>query len=1072
MQAQDLQIIGTKLRPPSPPRWTLHRERVTTRLLEAADYRLTILQAGAGYGKSTALTALDGRSLPLAWYHLEEDGTDPQRFLLYLLHAVDRAMPGSCHNGLALLEQWDLAEHPFQWQPVINAFLNELSAKSDEILLVLDDAHILNQAGEANQIIHYIVTHATPALHLVAATRYPVNWDELIAMRVRGQVLEISQEELAFTPDEVADLFRDRYQFPLTADQCRLLAGKSDGWPMILPLVWQRLRLGSARSILQALEQLSGSAGDLFTYLAQEIWNIQKPEVRDFLRDTSILRELTTDLCDCVRQSGDSASMLDYLSENGFFVFTVAGGSMRYHHLFRDLLCRQLIPQQAAALHRRAAACYAVQSQGTESAIEHYLAAGSYSPAAKLLSEHGRLLIANGRLNTLQTWIDSLPPAILTQYPPLLIYLGDIARLHSRFQEALAWYQEAEQQCRASRDLSSLGQALRGQARVYLDTVNPSRAEALLAEAVRISDGQEDRDSQARLLDLLAENRLNQGRTAEAEALRARSIALHQQDRDEAAIPYRLLLRTGRLAEARRLLQESAAAENKNPVLKPRAHRETLLLLSLVFSFLGEREPALAAAEAGTKRGQELDSPFITAVGWMRQGHAWLLLKESHGYEQAEHAFQQAIRISDQLQASRLKVEAYWGLCQVYGARGLLSSAHETAEMAITLAGQAGDAWVAACIRVTLGAAYLLAAQHEPAAAWLNHAYATFRECNDTHGQAVARLWQCLLWKAEDDDSRLPRGLNQLMHLVQEHEYEFLFTRRTLLGPPDTRALLPLLLHATQATDSAPFAAHLLRRLGFDRLEFHPGFQLRVHTLGNFRMWHGRQEIAARAWHRKKARQLFLLLLTFHNTQIHRQQIVETLWPDLNPETGARDFKIAYNTLIRVLEPRRNRNVPSSFIERDGSRYGIRQTADLYFDVAEFDRLIISADRQLSHDPGHARDLYRRALSLYKGDYLQEFPYEEWANQERTRLLNRYLRTAERLAGSLLREDHWAEAIDVCHALLDHDNCWEPAYQIMINAYLKSGNRTQAIRTYQRCEQTLRSELDLPPSSATQKLIL
>jgi ATP/maltotriose-dependent transcriptional regulator MalT/DNA-binding SARP family transcriptional activator len=1072
MQASNLQIIATKLRPPSTPRWTLYRPRVTARLLEAVDYRLTIIQAGAGYGKSTALAALYGRSLPLAWYHIEEADSDPQRFLIYLLRAVDRAAPGSCQNGLAMLEQWDHTEHPFQWQPVINTFLNELSGTSEEILLVLDDAHILNQAGEAGQIVRYLITHAPPTLHLIAATRYPLNWDERVALCVRGQALEISQEELAFTPDEVGDLFRDRYQFPLTADQCRLLAGKSDGWPMILPLVWQRLRLGSATSIRQALEQLSGSAGDLFTYLAREIWNIQKREVRDFLRDTSILRELTSDLCDCVRQRNDSARLLDYLTENGFFVFGAAGGSMRYHHLFRDLLCAQLSSEQAAVLHQRAAVCYAGQKQGTENAIDHYLAAGSFPHAAKLLSDHGRLLIANGRLNTLQTWLDSLPPAILTQNPPLLIYLGDIARLHSRFQEALAWYQEAEQLCRASRDLSSLGQSLRGQARIYLDTVNPSRAEALLAEAVRISDGQEDRDSQARLLDLLAENRLNQGRTAEAEALRARSIALHQQDRDEAAIPYRLLLRTGRLAEARHLLQKSAAAENKNPVLKPRAHRETLLLLSLVFSFLGEREPALAAAEAGTQRGQELDSPFVTAVGWMRQGHAWLLLKDNQGYEKAELAFQQAIQISDQLQASRLKVEAYWGLCQVYGARNLLSSAHETAELGITLAEKAGDAWVAACIRVTLGAAYLLAGKHEAAAAWLNASYASFRECSDTHGQAVARLWQCLLWKAVGDESRLSRDLNQLLRLVREHEYEFLFTSRTLLGPPDTRALMPLLLHARQEPDSAPFAAHLLQRLGFDHLEFHPGFQLRVQSLGSFRMWHGRQEVGAKAWHRKKARQLFLLLLTFHNSQIHRQQIVETLWPDLNPETGARDFKIAYNGLIRVLEPGRSRNNPSSFIERDGSRYGIRQTADLYFDAAEFDRLIISADRQLSHDPGHARDLYRRALSLYKGDYLQEFPYEEWANQERTRLLNRYLRTAERLAGSLLRENQWQEAIDVCHALLDHDNCWEPAYQILIKAYIQMGSRTQAIRTYQRCSDTLRAELDLPPSEATQKLIL
>jgi LuxR family maltose regulon positive regulatory protein len=98
-------------------------------------------------------------------------------------------------------------------------------------------------------------------------------------MRARGQAREIGQEELAFTAEEVGQLFGERYDFPLTGEQCRLLAGKSDGWPMIMPLVWQRLRRGSASSIPQALEQLSGSTGDLFNYLAQEIWNQQRSDI-------------------------------------------------------------------------------------------------------------------------------------------------------------------------------------------------------------------------------------------------------------------------------------------------------------------------------------------------------------------------------------------------------------------------------------------------------------------------------------------------------------------------------------------------------------------------------------------------------------------------------------------------------------------------------------------------------------------------------------------------------------------------------------------------------------------------
>jgi ATP/maltotriose-dependent transcriptional regulator MalT len=69
----------------------LPRPRLTQRLLAAADYSLTVVQAGAGYGKSTTLAALANEDIPLIWYHLLRDDADPLRFLLYLLQGLASA---------------------------------------------------------------------------------------------------------------------------------------------------------------------------------------------------------------------------------------------------------------------------------------------------------------------------------------------------------------------------------------------------------------------------------------------------------------------------------------------------------------------------------------------------------------------------------------------------------------------------------------------------------------------------------------------------------------------------------------------------------------------------------------------------------------------------------------------------------------------------------------------------------------------------------------------------------------------------------------------------------------------
>ncbi len=519
------------------------------------------------------------------------------------------------------------------------------------LFLVLDDVHLLGEASEPIRILDWLIGRAPPDLHVVLSTRYPPSLPSLVTWRVRGEVLEIGERELAFTPDEIASLFRDLYGLPLSPQEIEQLTGRTEGWAIALQLVWQGLRSGAVPTLSQSLERLSSPRQDLFP---------------------------------------------------------------------------------------------------------------------------------------------------------------------------------------------------------------PSKAEHLLQEALRLADGQEDRETRARLLELLAENRLNLGRPEEAERLRAQARELREEGPGEAELAVRVLLRTGRLAEAQRLLEERAEAERKAPVLRPRAHRETLLLLSLILSLQGHGEEAHRCAVEGTQRGRVLHSPFVIAVGYMRQGHAWLLRDVPEATEQACRCYREAIALGDQLAVPRLKVEAYWGLCRARGFQGDLASAREAAEQGIEIAQRAGDEWIAALIRVSMGAGFVLAGRHDEAARWLDRAWTAFRECSDTFGEAVARLWQCLLWRERGEWARLERGIGDLLGLVRRHGYGFLFERRTLLGPPDPRRLVPLLLFARETGREAATAEAILARLGLADAEIHPGYQLRVQTLGPFRVWRGEQEVAPHDWQREKARQLLV----------------------------------------------------------------------------------------------------------------------------------------------------------------------------------------------------------------------
>ena len=84
--------------------------------------------------------------------------------------------------------------------------------------------------------------------------------------------------------------------------------------------------------------------------------------------------------------------------------------------------------------------------------------------------------------------------------------------------------------------------------------------------------------------------------------------------------------------------------------------------------------------------------------------------------------------------------------------------------------------------------------------------------------------------------------------------YDYLFTRPTLLGVPDERMLIPLLVYACQAGWEVPYSSRLLKTNGLENIHSHPGYQLRVFTLGKFQTWRGSQAVDPKGWRREKAR--------------------------------------------------------------------------------------------------------------------------------------------------------------------------------------------------------------------------
>ena len=1066
-------ILRTKIIPPPRHARILSRPRVTDIFMQAFEYRLTIMQAEAGYGKSTALTELAETVRPLAWYLSNEEDSDPLIFLLHLSHAFLEAVPDLTELPIPLLETWDGSQGPLPWRGIVDQIINAISTHAEtQILLVLDDAHIVTDAGEIAHIIDRLVGLAPANLHVLLSGRPVITLPGLSRWLSQGEVLILDQTALAFTSDEISTLFATHYGFELNRDEVDALIAYTEGWAIALQLIWQSIRSQSSSVIEFPLHWKTDSLDTLFDMLTREVFERQPEDVRAFLLITSTLRDLQPEACDALRRAAgskisDSASMLAYLRRQDLFVVETSGDSLRYHHIFHNFLRQQATTDQLRTWNQMAADYYRT-SNDPETAIYHLLEAHSWNEMADLLDIYAASLLSTGRLDMLATYLDAIPPETLNQHPLLVFTLGELARLHSRFEEAQGWYKQAETIWRARGQQDGVARALRGQARVYLDTLNPPKAEELLEKAIRLSDGFEDREAQVRLYELLAENKLNTGHAEEAERLLQRAESFRIEGPSNEQLWFRVLVRTGRLTEARRVLEERAEAEKQEPVKTPRAHRETLLLLSLIYSFMGLGEQAYKAASEGTRRGNEFKSPFMTAVGHLRQGHAFMLREKETEipeiYGQARAQFEKSVEISRTLAVPRLLIEAYWGLARVSGYRGDLIAAQSYGQEAIELANQYGDEWIASLTRITMGASLALAARYEAAEEWLNRAMLGFQECSDTFGSTAARLWLSYCFLKQKQTERLERTLPEILSACRAGEYGFLFTRPSLLGAPDERIFIPLLIIARENDWENVYVSRLLKEAGLPDIDYHPGYQLRIVTLGTFQVFRGKEAIPTKGWRREKARHLFQLLLTYRHSPLDRDQICEHLWPESDSATAQRNFKIILNTLYQVLEPEREPGSDSAFIQREGTIYSMRPGADIWLDAEQFSHAV----RQAVSEPG--LELLHQAVSLYSGDYLPETLYETWAAEERERLATYFLESADKLAELYLEQERFTEAIELCQRILAQDNCWERAYRYLMQAYDQLGDRGQVGRTYQRCVQTLREELDVPPSIETKLL--
>ena len=240
---------------------------------------------------------------------------------------------------------------------------------------------------------------------------------------------------------------------------------------------------------------------------------------------------------------------------------------------------------------------------------------------------------------------------------------------------------------------------------------------------------------------------------------------------------------------------------------------------------------------------------------------------------------------------------------------------------------------------------------------------------------------------------------------------------------------------------------------------------LRIQTLGSFRVWRQSGLVSNETWPTHKSNLLFKILLTERGHFVSADRLIEYLWPDLPPKQARNNLWVTVSQVRRVLQPDLPRRAPSDYILTQPQGYLFSRDSDYWLDVSVFvDQL--EAARQADQVTARIKAL-EAARQLYRGDYLEEHPYEDWVLATREELRGHHLALLTDLAEDHARQGRYRRAISLCHEGLAIDNTREAVYRQLMLYHYCAGEQNSALKVYHKCRRILRDEIGVDPMPDT-----
>jgi len=1066
----ELLISQTKIILPQRRKELLTRPRLLELLSDLLDFRLIIIAAPAGYGKTSLLIDFaDQFDWPVCWYALDPLDNDLHRFLSHFVMSLKRRFPEFGDEVVNILRTTPADQLNIDY--LVSALTNDIYEKiTEHFFLVLDDYHLLNSNSQIDTFLSEFIQRADDNCHIAITSRKLLTLPDLPLMVARAQVGGLSIEELVFLPDEIQKLYNQVFNKKIDIKEATEIANASEGWITGLLLTSPMLRSGMGEPV--KIARASGIG--LYEYLAQQVLIQQAENVQNFLLNSSILEEFNADMCrdvigKALGQTQDWNRLMESIFHSNLFVLPVDNEFkwLRYHHLFRDFLRNTLEkqrPEDAEKLKLQLAE-YFYAKEDWEKVFDIYQNLKNHQAIAALIERMGSIFISKGKITKLSEWLGMLPNEMISNNPRLLsihaavlfnqghIQLGNelldrVIEMLSRDQNEKDFADNLIRRSSALRILGNYEAALADADKAIQITSEKIELEPLYSEALR-----------AKGTILFQTGFLKEGLEALTQAVKISERVKNEED------TARILVEIGAIFE--RLGQFSSAENAYEKSLTYWQASGDSIWISTILNNLGVLQHS-SGEFIKSFSNLEKSMHYSRMTGNQRmEGYALAsigdLYKDLEARDEASEAYQKAMEIAQQIEDQYLIFYLKTAAARLAVCQQQFSKADLLIRSANTLAKKSDSVFDSH--KIILEQSYLEFAsrKYQSIVENLDLTYRFFSKEGHIEDSVCAQvlLFSCLAKLGEfekalvlirDFSAGISDPARYIPSLVMVNELKELFKSLALnkeIGN-EISGLLALLFDFQKLTQKSR------RQIRKDAsvVPFSPA-KIKIRAFGRVEVMVKNRIVSNSDWKTQTCRDLFFLFLA-HPEGLTKEEVGEIMWQDISPSELKLRFK---NAIYRMRHA-----VGSETVHFQDNYYQFNRSTDYEYDVQNFINL-----SNLARDEKNLEkriDAYKAAIGLYKGPYLADMGYQ-WIMPDRQKFHEMIVKNLLDLALLMFNSKQAEESLVFCRKALQEDPCNENIHRLMMEIFSSTGNKSAVTRQFRHCQKVLKDEINTHPSEET-----